>query len=84
MKIFIISDKHFHHENIIEYSNHPFKSVEEMDKEIIRRWNAKIVRELLNEITEEDIFYEMILDNVLNSNVLKNTYKPELSFYVVH
>lgn len=35
-------DLHFGHENVIAFDNRPFKSVEEMDAEIIRRWNNKV------------------------------------------
>lgn len=35
---------HFGHENAIRFDNRPFVSVEEMDEELIRRWNAKVGR----------------------------------------
>lgn len=41
-KIFFTGDLHFGHENVIAYDDRPFGSVEEMDAELIRRWNAKV------------------------------------------
>ena len=39
---YVYSDPHFHHENIIEYCNRPFSSVEEMDKMLLHRWNNMV------------------------------------------
>ena len=41
-KVFFTSDTHFGHENVIRFDGRPFASVEEMDAELIRRWNAKV------------------------------------------
>ena len=37
--VFFTADHHFGHENIIKYTNRPFSSTDEMDEEMIRRWN---------------------------------------------
>ena len=42
MKIFVTSDTHFGHKNIIKYCNRPFSSIEEMDLAIESIWNALV------------------------------------------
>lgn len=39
---FYISDLHFGHSNVIGFDNRPFLDVDEMNKELIRRWNDKV------------------------------------------
>lgn len=40
--MFFIGDMHFGHENAIRFDNRPFDSVDEMDAELIKRWNNKV------------------------------------------
>jgi calcineurin-like phosphoesterase family protein len=40
--LFFTADTHFFHANIIRYSKRPFQNVEEMNEEIIRRWNMVV------------------------------------------
>ena len=49
--IFVVSDTHFGHANIIRYCNRPFANVEEMDEAIIDNWNA--------EVHDQDIVYHL-------------------------
>jgi len=44
MSTWFSSDLHIFHDNIIEYEDRPFGSVEEMNEGIIERWNSKIKR----------------------------------------
>lgn len=42
MKWWFSADAHFNHFNILEYCKRPFKSLEHMNMELIRRWNSKV------------------------------------------
>jgi len=43
--IYFTGDTHFGHTGAIEFCKRPFKDVEEMDEELIRRWNVCVGKE---------------------------------------
>lgn len=45
MKKFYIADWHYGHKNIIALDNRPFKNVDEMNAELIKRWNKAVSNE---------------------------------------
>lgn len=51
MKHFFTSDTHFGHSRIIEYCDRPFASVQQMDEEMIFRWNSRV--------DESDVVYHL-------------------------
>ncbi len=40
--IFFTADTHFNHANVIKYCNRPFASVQEMNEELVKRWNDTV------------------------------------------
>ena len=49
--IYLTSDSHFSHRNILKYCNRPFSSIEEMNEAIINNWNSVV--------TTRDIVYHL-------------------------
>lgn len=49
--IFFTSDTHFGHKNVIQYSGRPFQDVDEMNEEIVKRWNEVV--------KPEDVVYHL-------------------------
>ena len=43
--MWLTSDLHFWHKNIIKYCTRPYKSVEKMNRCLIDKWNAKVDKE---------------------------------------
>ena len=39
---YFISDTHFYHKRVIEFEQRPFKSLEHMHEELIKRWNQRV------------------------------------------
>lgn len=50
-RIFVVSDLHLNHKNIIQYSRPQYSSVEEMNEDIVNKWNS-VVR-------NDDIVYNL-------------------------
>ena len=40
MSRFFTSDPHYYHNNVIQYCNRPYKTVEEMNEGLVRNWNS--------------------------------------------
>ena len=59
--VFVTSDLHFYHNNIIKLCNRPYKDLEEMHIALINNWNSVV--------TNEDDVY--ILGDFLSLETLK-------------
>lgn len=49
--IYLTSDTHFGHANIIEYSKRPYRHVDEMDEALVENWNRVV--------TPKDVVYHL-------------------------
>lgn len=64
--IWLTSDTHFRHFNVISYSNRPFKTAEEMDEKILANFNEKIM-------PDDELYF--LGDFVMGKEKLKGVYE---------
>jgi calcineurin-like phosphoesterase family protein len=48
MKTWFISDLHIDHNNILKYSNRPFKDIQEMQESFISNWNSVVAEGVID------------------------------------
>ena len=67
METYFIADCHFGHKNIIKYCNRPYYSTEEMDEDIINKWNKKVCKNDKIYIIGDLFYYSLNnVESVLN------------------
>jgi calcineurin-like phosphoesterase family protein len=66
--IYFTSDQHFGHDNILKFTDRPYKTVKEMNKDIIKKWNKQV--------NSNDIVY--VLGDFVWNTVKTNEYKKIL------
>ena len=70
-EVFFTSDHHFGHKNVIKYTNRPFADVEEMDAEMIKRYNSVVTKKDIVYFIGDFSFYsdaEKVIDILMSLN----------------
>lgn len=70
---FITSDWHLGHKNIIKYSNRPFKDVDEMNRELVKRYNDVVwsPNHVVLWLGDCAFNYRLLADTISNLNGIK-------------
>ncbi len=63
-KIWFTSDHHFGHKNIIEFSKRPFANADEMNAELVIRWNEKVA--------QDDLVYHLGDFSLMSAGKVRN------------
>jgi calcineurin-like phosphoesterase family protein len=73
MQTYFTSDNHFDHKNIIQYSNRPFKNLDEMNVTMVEKWNSIVTNNdtvyHLGDFTLGDIRHFTKWVSQLNGNI---------------
>lgn len=74
--LFFSSDHHFGHENVIKHCNRPYDNVEEMDEDLISKWNEVVPKNGL-------VIHGGDLSMDLSYDVLKQKYLNRLNGRII-